>query len=92
MIARKIKYQRKYRANMSQGRLANILNVSRSTVNNWECGSAMPTLQHLILMSYLFNVSINYFPDDSIELDELILNQLTEEQKDVIYSLIYIYS
>ena len=91
MIHDKIKFQRK-RYNLSQEQLAGILNVSKSTINNWESSKAVPTLQHLIFMSYYFKVSVNYFIDDSIGNDELILNNLNSKQKQIIYDLISVYS
>jgi transcriptional regulator with XRE-family HTH domain len=51
--------------NMSQGDLANALNVSRQSVSKWENNTAVPELDKLLKMSELF----------SITLDELVRGQ-----------------
>lgn len=51
----------KYRSrnNLSQGDLANALDVSRQSVSKWENNSAVPELDKLIKMSRLFGVSLD---------------------------------
>lgn len=44
---------------LSQEELARRLYVSRSTISNWECGRTYPDAQSLMLMSALFDVSID---------------------------------
>lgn len=46
-------------ANMSQGDLANDLNVSRQSVSKWETNSSVPELEKLVRMSAIFKVSID---------------------------------
>jgi transcriptional regulator with XRE-family HTH domain len=45
--------------NLSQGDLAEILDVSRQSVSKWETGASIPDLDKLIKMSDLFGVSLD---------------------------------
>lgn len=44
----------------SQVRLAQELNVSKQTVSNWENGNILPSVDMLIRISAVFNVSTDY--------------------------------
>ena len=44
---------------MSQGDLAEMLNVSRQSVSKWETGASVPELDKLIMMSNLFHISLD---------------------------------
>lgn len=92
MISEKIKYQRKTRYNISQRKLGKLLNVSRSTINNWEMSVSTPTIQNLIMLSYIFDVSIEYFLSDPNNMDEILLNRLTEKEKNIIVNLVECYT
>jgi transcriptional regulator with XRE-family HTH domain len=46
--------------NMSQGALADKLDVSRQTVSKWENCMCMPETEKLVLLSEIFNVSTDY--------------------------------
>lgn len=46
--------------NLSQGDLADKLNVSRQTVSKWENGMCMPETEKLVQLSEIFKVSIDY--------------------------------
>lgn len=52
-------YQFRTKKNMSQGDLANALDVSRQSVSKWENNSAVPELDKLIRMSEIFSISID---------------------------------
>lgn len=54
--------------NMSQGDLANALDVSRQSVSKWETDASIPELNKLVRMSEVFQVS----------LDELVRGEETE--------------
>lgn len=54
--------------NMSQGDLAEKLNVSRQSVSKWETGASIPDLEKLIAMSELFHIT----------LDELVKGELSD--------------
>lgn len=52
-------YTLRTKKNMSQGDLADALNVSRQSVSKWENNSAVPELEKLLKMSELFEVSLD---------------------------------
>lgn len=52
-------YRLRTKQNMSQGDLADVLDVSRQSVSKWENNSATPDLDKLIKMSDLFQVSLD---------------------------------
>lgn len=60
-------YKYRKKCGMSQGDLADALDVSRQSVSKWETGSAVPELEKLVKMSALFGVT----------LDELVGSQTT---------------
>ena len=59
MLANQIIFLRK-RAGMSQSQLAEKLNVSPSAVGMYEQGRRVPSVDLLILLARLFNVSLDY--------------------------------
>ncbi|MBQ9149169.1 MAG: helix-turn-helix transcriptional regulator [Oscillospiraceae bacterium] len=52
-------YRFRTERNMSQGDLADALNVSRQSVSKWENNSATPELEKLLKMSELFGVTLD---------------------------------
>ena len=52
-------YRLRTKQRMSQGDLADALEVSRQSVSKWETGSAVPELDKLIKMSKLFGISLD---------------------------------
>ena len=52
---------------LSQGDLAEVLEVSRQSVSKWESGTAMPELVKLISLSDIFGVSVDYLVKDYLE-------------------------
>ena len=58
-------YRLRSQRNMSQGDLADALEVSRQSVSKWENNSAVPELEKLVRMSEIFGVT----------LDELVLEK-----------------
>ncbi|PTI76093.1 transcriptional regulator [Staphylococcus succinus] len=67
---------KKYRDlnNWSQEELANILKVSRQSVSKWESGKNYPSLDILIVMSDLFDVTLDQLVKGDIELKRQILD------------------
>ncbi len=63
-------YELRTQHNLSQGDLANELNVSRQSISKWENGNSTPDLEKIVKLAEIFNVS----------LDELIKNQ----EKDIL--------
>lgn len=55
----KIEYLRK-KQKMSQGELADRLNISRQAVSEWERGISLPSVEKLITLSEIFDVSLDY--------------------------------
>ena len=47
------------RAGMSQGELADRLEVSRQSVSKWETGASVPEIDKLVKMSALFGVTLD---------------------------------
>lgn len=60
---------KKYRANMnlSQAELAEKIYVTRQTISNWENGKNYPDIHSLLLLSSLFNVSLDQLIKGDIE-------------------------
>ena len=61
-------YELRTQHNLSQGYLANELNVSRQSISKWENGNSTPDLDKIVKLAEIFNVS----------LDELIKNEEKE--------------
>ena len=64
-------YNLRIENNMSQGDLAEALQVSRRSVSKWETNTSVPELDKLVKMSEVFNIS----------LDELVRGAEAEEEK-----------
>lgn len=45
---------------MSQSDLARRLNISRASIQSWECGANYPSTDNLISLAKLFHVSTDY--------------------------------
>lgn len=54
-----IEYLRK-QSNMSQEQLADLLGISRQTISEWERGISYPSVEKLLSLSRIFNVSLDY--------------------------------
>ncbi len=52
----------------SQEELADKLEVSRQTVSKWEVGKAVPELEKLIKLSELFNITVDEFVKENIDI------------------------
>ena len=60
---------------LTQEEIANNLNVSRQTISNWETGSAQPTIDKVIELSEIYQVSI----------DQLVgKNKMTKKKRSVV--------
>ena len=79
-FAENLKLIRKER-NITQEKLAELLNVSRQAVSKWESGNGYPETEKLLIISKELNVSLDYLLNDKInELD--IKEKHTEQIKD----------
>lgn len=73
-IARHIKDHRA-RLGMSQEQLADAIFVSRQTISNWETDRTYPDVQSLLLLSNLFEVSVDsLIKGDVEEMRSVMLN------------------
>ncbi len=89
-ISERIKELREAKS-MSQTALAKELNISRTAVNAWEMGISLPSMEKLIELSKIFNVSADYLL--GIENKVTIkLDSLSDEQINVILDLVNILS
>lgn len=64
IISNNIKYHRR-RINLTQSALADKLFVTSQTISKWEKGLSYPTLDNLISLSELFNISIDALVKES---------------------------
>ena len=79
-------YQLRMQNGLSQSALAEKLGVSRQTVSKWESGTASPELDKLVILSELFEVSLDAMmkskalPPKKSGLDRLVLRFLGDVQ------------
>jgi transcriptional regulator with XRE-family HTH domain len=73
-------YKLRTQAGYSQEAISEKIGVSRQSVSKWELGSAIPDSDKLVLISKIFNVSIDYLlmdnhdeEDNSMDLDHLVV-------------------
>ena len=52
--------------NMSQEKLAQLLNVSRQSISKWESGESLPQIDNVLELSNLFKISTDELLNDSI--------------------------
>ncbi|MDD3865972.1 MAG: helix-turn-helix transcriptional regulator [Candidatus Izemoplasmatales bacterium] len=64
LISKKITAKRKQKG-MTQEELADALFVSRQAVSKWEMGKSLPSIDSLVEMTKLFDVTIDYILDGS---------------------------
>lgn len=81
---------KKYRGNMgiSQENLAEKVYVSRQTVSNWETGKSYPDIHSVLLLSSVFNVSLDQLIKGDVEIMKREI-QKTEIEKLNKYGNIY---
>lgn len=86
MICERIRETRE-RNGLTQAALAKRLGVTRSAVNSWEIGVSAPSVQYLIELCKLFNVSADYI----LELNKketVDISFLADEEKKMVYSFL----
>lgn len=89
MIADKIKELRQ-KMGYSQSALAKKLNVTRSTVNAWEGGLNVPSVQCLTELCSLFQTTADYLLGLDNKLT-LTIDNLSDEEVRALYGLIDIF-
>lgn len=69
MLSDNIKNYRK-KSGMSQDELAEKLNVSRQSISLWETGQTQPTIDNIIALSKIFNISSDMLLDGSDNINQ----------------------
>ena len=67
-------YHLRTERNLSQGELADALEVSRQSVSKWENNSSVPELEKLLKMAQIFEIT----------LDELVTGREKQEEQDAV--------
>ena len=71
----------------TQQELGNRLDVSKQSVSNWENGNIMPSIELLLRMSNLFQVSTDYLLDNNSSLT-IDITDLDSEQRAMVQRMI----
>ena len=80
-------YELRMEKKLSQRAIASILNVSQGTYNNWENSRTQPSIEQLIALSALFNVSIDYIVGNSDDLGIVnVENSINTEELSILNS------
>ncbi|SEW03420.1 helix-turn-helix transcriptional regulator [[Clostridium] fimetarium] len=61
----------RHKNSYSQENLAEVCNVSRQSISKWEADIAIPETEKLLIISRLFNVSVDVLLKDELEIDAL---------------------
>ena len=91
-VGKQIQHYRK-KKNLSQDDLAEIIFVSRQSISNWERGAIYPDIQNLLLLSKVFEVSLDKLVKGDLETMKQIIHdqEFMRYQKDeVVFSLLLI--
>lgn len=86
MICERIRETRE-RNGLTQAALAKRLGVTRSAVNSWEIGVSAPSVQYLIELCKLFNVSADYLLELNTK-ESVDISFLADEEKKMVYSFL----
>lgn len=77
---------------LTQENVANILNVSRSTISSWEVGRSYPDLDNLVSISNLYDVSLdNLLREDSKMVKKLSLDTKQKKRFEILTALLLIF-
>jgi len=81
-ISNQIKNYRKQK-NLSQEELAEKIYVSRQTISNWETGKSYPDVHNLLLLSALYDISIDELIKGDVEMmkEKITSNELQSLSK-----------
>lgn len=75
-LGTKIKVQRE-KKNWSQQELADQIHISRQSISKWEQNKALPSITNIVMMSNLFNISL----DELMKDDEILLGKIDAQMK-----------
>lgn len=72
-------YQYRTSKGLSQGDLAEMLNVSRQSISKWENNTAMPDLDKIVKLSEIFDISLDELVKGQMEQSDstVLVNQVT---------------
>jgi len=76
-LAEQLKLQRK-KSGLSQMHVAEKLNISRQSISKWENGRGYPDIDNLVLLSKVYEVSIDELLHENDKLREKIMHNETE--------------
>ena len=79
-LGEKIKFARK-KASVSEDDFAGILNISKDIVQKWESDSIIPETEKLIMISNLFDVSIDWLLKDTDEIGSNVPMETLDNKK-----------
>ena len=91
-VGKQIQHYRKEK-NLSQDELAEIIFVSRQSISNWERGATYPDIQNLLLLSKVFEVSLDQLIKGDVETMKQIIHdqEFMRYQKDgVVFTILLI--
>ena len=91
-VGKQIQHYRKEK-NLSQDDLAEIIFVSRQSISNWERGATYPDIQNLLLLSKVFEVSLDKLVKGDLETMKQIIHdqEFMRYQKDgVVFTILLI--
>ena len=91
-VGKQIQHYRKEK-NLSQDELAEIIFVSRQSISNWERGATYPDIQNLLLLSKVFEVSLDKLVKGDLETMKQIIHdqEFMRYQKDgVVFTILLI--
>lgn len=83
----KLKTLRKEKLDLNQKEFGKKIDVTRSTIKNWEAGTSSPTTSHIMMISYLCGVTSDYLIFDNHPL-ELSLIGIEDDEYNTLTSLI----
>lgn len=75
-LGTKIKVQRE-KKNWSQQELADQIHISRQSISKWEQNKAIPSITNIVMMSNLFNISL----DELMKDDEILVKKMDAQMK-----------
>ena len=91
-VGKQIQHYRKEK-NLSQDELAEIIFVSRQSISNWERDATYPDIQNLLLLSKVFEVSLDKLVKGDLETMKQIIHDqefMRYKKDEVVFSLLLI--
>lgn len=91
-ISNQIKNYRKQK-NLSQEELSEKIYVSRQTISNWETGKSYPDVHNLILLSTLYEISIDELVKGDVEImkEKITSNELQSLSKKMMFFFVLMF-